>query len=114
MKIGDKAEANENPEIVLARSSVGLYELADVELSAADELTAEGEFPKYGDYLKTHRVNGSGSPTEEVNWVECPAGLAARLAEYDGDLDDSPLFHVKSVRKVDGEWQYEVEMEPDL
>jgi hypothetical protein len=107
MKIGDKAA--ESPEVSLSRDSPGAYRLKDDELTAADEITAEGEFPKYGDFLSVSRLrNGKdGVEPAEEQFVECPQSLAQQLVEIGVSIGDD--FRILSASKVDGEWQIDVE-----
>jgi len=102
MNLKDKAK--DRPEVLLARSSSpGAYEVRSLELSGADELTDEGDFPQYGDFLHCHRAG-----TDKTVWVECPAALA-RFLVNDIDVEVGDVFRIRSVTKVDGEWRYEAE-----
>lgn len=102
MNLKDKAK--DRPEVLLARqSSPGAYVIQSLELSGADELTEEGDFPQYGDFLKCHRAG-----TEKLVWVECPAALA-RFLVNEIDAEVGTCFRVRSVTKVDGEWEYNAE-----
>lgn len=111
MKLDDKA--SDSPDIDLVRQSApGAYRLLTDELVGADELTGDDEFPKYGDFLKVGRLR-SGDEGPEVageRFIECPTALAKWLVE-NVDLDDD--FRIQSVRKVDGEWQYNAEIIDD-
>lgn len=111
MKLGDKA--SDSPEISLVRQSApGLYRLRDgvssveeVELQSADEVTPEGEFPEYGDFLPVVRVkSGDGEHLDrDEEFVECPSVLARSLVGWNVTSDD--VWRLQSYRKVDGEWQ---------
>lgn len=104
MKLGEKAEQAEQPDVKLARDSApGLYVLQTDELTEADEITAEGEFPQYGDFLEVGRPNAEGE-AERSEFIECPAGLARWLVEEEIEIGDS--FRVLDVWKDDGSWQY--------
>lgn len=102
-------KAQESPDVDLARQSApGAYRLLDNELVAADELTPEGEFPQYGDFLHVGRL-GPGAGDGEVEqkgeqYIECPQGLARWLVKNCEVGDD---FRIVSVQKVDGEWRYD-------
>lgn len=106
----DKAEGS--PDVDLARQSApGAYRLSSKELAGADELTAEGEFPKFGDFLKVERLGyGDGDEPEAKGekYIECPAGLAEWLVENEISVGDD--FRVLQTQKVDGEWQYDCEV----
>lgn len=109
MKIGDKAE--ESPEISLARQSApGVYRLLNDELVPADELTAEGEFPEYGDFLKVETTTGGAEPSwNREEYIECPQALAQWLVEHQ-EIASKKGFRIRTVQKVDGAWQYECEV----
>lgn len=115
MKIGDKAERADQDEIRLARDSAGLYRLEDDELTAADELSAEDEFPKYGDFISCKTTTGGAEPSwNEPVYVECPGSLAKIIVEMEISVGDS--FRIQSTRKnAAGEWEYSVvEETPDF
>lgn len=104
MKLGEKAEQAEQPDVKLARDSApGLYVLTTDELQGADEITAEGEFPQYGDFLEVGRPNAEGE-VERTEFIECPAALAGWLVGKEIGIGDS--FRVLDVWKEDGSWQY--------
>lgn len=99
--LDDKAQGS--PEVTLAKQSApGLYQLEELELYEADDITEEGEFPQFGDFLKVNRPHGG----EE--WVECPADLARWLVE-EIDAETGEWFRILSAQKVDGEWELEIE-----
>ena len=103
--LDDKAEGS--PDVDLARQSApGAYRLLSRDLEAADDLTAEGEFPQFGEFLKVGRL----TPEHEIpgeQFIECPSALAKQLVELGVEVDED--FRILSNRKVDGEWQYQVE-----
>jgi len=105
MDLQDKAE--ETPEVSLARDLIeSEYELTGTELVGADELTAEGEFPQYGDFLEVHEYSPvDGTDRGEV-FIEVPAALARWLVE---NVEEGERFRVVSVRKVDGEYSFDCE-----
>lgn len=104
MDLNDKAK--ETPDIDLLRDAqYSGYRLVSTELTPADELTDEGEFPQFGDFLQVALPDGSDSPP--VKWIECPQGLAQALVEL--DLGDGDEFRIEAATKVDGEWQVTVE-----
>jgi len=100
MKIQDKAETP-TEDIDLARySAARAYKLLTDELVPADELTPESEFPQYGDFLHVGTESGT-------QWIECPRALAAWIVEAGLSIGDG--FRIRTVRKVDGEWEYKCE-----
>lgn len=93
-------KAQGSPEVALVRQSqASVYGLRELELSEADELTPEGEFPEWGDFLPVEH--------DRVDWIECPQALARWLIEE--ELTEGDWFRIISVQKVDGEWVYDVE-----
>jgi hypothetical protein len=113
MKLEDKAA--DRPDVKLARDSApGAYTLTTDDLVAADDLTDEGEFPEFGDFLEVERP-GAGRRC----WIECPADLARWLVGHDLDESERPrieigeTFRIRSVSKVDNEWSYECEAVAD-
>jgi hypothetical protein len=116
--LGDKSA--DRPEVSLVRQSApGLYrlpeveELAEVELVAADDLTPEGDFPEYGEFLEVEVTGGGENPRiTGTEFVECPSALARWVVE---NGEPGGWFRIRSVRKVDGAWQYDVETaDPDV
>jgi len=107
MKLGDKAE--ESPDVDLARQSApGVYRLKTDNLVPADVLTAEGQFPQYGDFLHVETTNGGSEPTwDGEQFIECPQDLAKWLVE---EVEIGDGFRIKQVTKIDGEWEYSCEL----
>lgn len=96
----DKAE--ETPEVSLARQSApGAYRIESEKLVAADDISDEGEFPEFGEFLECL------NPQAQTEYVECPQGLAQELVA-DG-LNVGDYVRLKTVRKVDGNWEYSIE-----
>jgi len=111
MKIGDKAEQADQDEIRLARDSTGLYRLESEELVPANEISAEDEFPKFGDFLSCRSTTGGRNPEWNVPvLVECPGSLAKQMVGL--DLSEGNAFRINNVRKnASGEWEYSVSEE---
>lgn len=98
MKLGEREET---PEILLARHSApGAYILEGEELAHADDLSEEGEFPEYGWFIPVTGTTGKV-------FVECPQDLDSKLVALDVEPGDG--FRIRSVKKVEGSWRYEVE-----
>jgi len=116
MKIGDKAEASNAPDVYLPRDSIGLYRLENDELTDCDEITEEGQFPEYGDFLEATEAVGGASPgwAGETCYVSCPGGLAEVLAGM--EIEPGDCFRIESARKsASGSWVYSVSEEhPDF
>jgi len=102
MKISDKAERASGPDVVLAKNTVGVFELASDELIGADDITPEGEYPQYGDFVEAGRVKQSGEVSDV--WLQVPADLSVWLTENEIAVGDR--FRIGSARKVDGAWEY--------
>lgn len=109
MNIKDKAESSDSREVRLARDSIGVYRLESEELTAADEISSDDEFPKYGDFLDVITAKSTSPPQVGPElWVECPGELAATIIELELAVGD--WFRIQSVRKdANGEWTYSVE-----
>lgn len=110
MKLGDKSERADRPEVELASGNpIGIYRLESDEYVDADEISPEGEFPKFGDFLEVSSTTGGAEPEWNVDvFLECPLGLEEELLELGVDVGDS--FRIGQVSKTaDGEWQFLVE-----
>jgi hypothetical protein len=106
MKLGEKAEAT--PEVVVTRDLFGseAYQLVTDELTEADELTAEGEFPQYGQFLEVDsRAYPHGDERGE-KYIEVPTALARWVVD---NVEEGDWFRITETRKVDGEWQVDGE-----
>lgn len=105
MKIGDKAEQADQPDVLLVRDSApGLYRLETDELTDADELGTD-EFPRYGDFVEC-----VDSRLEKC-YVEVPSALAQFLA---AQTEVGEWFRIVTVNKTaEGEWMYDCDGDPD-
>ena len=108
MKLGDKSERADRPEVRLARDSMGIYTLQSLDYWGANEISEEDEFPKYGDFLKCRTTTGGADPEWDVEvFVECPLGLEEELLDL--GIEDGDCFRIQQVSKTaDGEWSYTV------
>lgn len=104
----DKADAANSDEVLLANESMGLYKLKSLELTPADDVTPEGEFPEYGDFAEVETSNGGRNPSwDETAFVEVPGSLAEMLV--DRDVEPGDVFRILQVTKdASGEWVYEL------
>lgn len=101
----EKAQQNQGPEIVttgdLGERPPGRIDSA--ELVAADDLTAEGQFPEFGEFLV---VEAEG---EEEYW-ECNSELAALIVNAVEESEKAITDHVVSIMSTGknpaGEWQF--------
>lgn len=109
MNLEDKAR--ETPDIDLARQAApGIYQLEGTELEPADDLSPEGEFPQFGDFLwvkTTTKGDLEEASFEKGQYIEVPQDLARWLVE---NVEQGDVFRVLSVQKVDGEWRYDCEL----
>lgn len=103
MDIADKASAAR--DVVRASGTENQpYRLESTELTPADEIGGEDEFPQYGDFLDVTALDGNGDELGP-RWVECPGALARCLQDVDGDA-----FQVLTVEKTeDGAFRFDVE-----
>lgn len=107
MDLNDKAQAA--PDVTLAGDLLeSAYEVDDTELVAADDLTPEGEFPQFGDFLPVREYSPYDGTARGQTHIEVPQQLAEILVER--DLTDGRRWVVAESRKVDGQWQFEVEV----
>lgn len=112
MNIRDRAESG-GPEIVLARDlpTKPAAKLSGGGLHAADDLTPEGQFPEFGQFLKVfpESLEGTGWADEPEYW-ECPQSLASMIVEELGDDEDPTGLAVKIrqvVKDPGGAWSVE-------
>lgn len=106
----DVADRSRGPEIALTSGLGGRGEFRHetTELVDADELTPEGEFPEYGEYLLCEERSAvDHTPRGEV-YVEVCSQLAERLVE----IGTGRWWNVTGVEKVDGAWVVDVEAGP--
>jgi len=98
-------KAQESPDVDLARQSApGAYRIETWELTPADDISPEGEFPEYGEFLRVVSTGGE-------QFIECPQGLARWIV--DAGLEERDGFRIRTVQKVDGEWEYDCEQLSD-
>lgn len=102
MDLNDKA--SESPDVHLIRDAqYSAYRLESTELTPADEISEEDEFPQFGDFLETSlSEDGEGPPM----YVECPQDVARQLVEF--DIGEGDWFRIGEAVKVDGEWSVDV------
>lgn len=112
MDLSDRAAGGGAPDVVLAADQPHRPEgeLLDAELTPADELTAEDQFPEFGMFIPV-RAGG----TEE--WWEVPQSLAEEVMEKAEEFEAEALPGlrvdvVEVVKTASGEWRYEIEVRP--
>jgi len=84
------------------------YRLEDTETTDADDISPEGEFPQFGDFLDVTALDGDGVGLGP-RWLECPGGLARMLV--DAELVEAGAeFQILDASKDDsGAWTFEIE-----
>lgn len=110
MKLGDKSEKADRPEVELASGNpIGMYRLESDEYVDADEISDEGEFPQYGDFIECQTTTGGADPEWDVEvYLECPLGLEKQLLDHEIGVGEA--FRVRQVSKdANGEWNYLIE-----
>jgi len=111
--LSDKAEAADAPDVILASDSRGVYRLKTEELSGPNEVTPEGDFPEYGDFVHVDTTTGGANATwNEEAYVEVPGSLAKALVE--NEIGTGDTFRIQTVSKVDGTWSFGVDPDPDM
>lgn len=105
MDLNDKAA--QSPDIRLVRDAqYSAYRLVSTELVPADEISDEGEFPQYGDFVRCEIPD-----SEAEVLVEVPQNLARQLVDMGIGAGDE--FRVEGAAKVDGEWQVTAKAGPE-
>lgn len=109
MNLEDKAK--EQPTVHLANSlTESVYRLETTELVAADDLTDEDEFPKYGDFLETTEFSPVDGTERGVTFIEVPGALARWLVDNEAGVGDR--FRVLGAEKQDdGTWSFDCSSE---
>lgn len=82
------------------------YSYDQTELVAADDLTPEGDFPQYGDFLPVQERSPVDGGFRGDCFIEVPAALAEWLVE---NTEPGDWWQVHAVEKNDGEWRIEAE-----
>jgi len=103
--IREKAEQAERDIHLTGDMAYSTYRLESKELSPADEISDDGQFPQFGDFADvTIPTNGDGDDPEL--WAEICSSLAQSLVEQ--ELGEGDIFRVGPTEKVDGEWRVDV------
>lgn len=101
-------KATESPDVTLAGDLLeSAYEVSETELVGADDVTPEGEFPQYGDFLPVQEFSPYDGTDRGETYIEVPQALAQLIIEE--ELADGTRWKVIHSRKVDGEWKFEIE-----
>jgi len=101
--------ANQARTVVRAKNAeMTAYRLQDTDTVDCDDVSPEGEFPEYGDFLDVNAVNSDGQDLGP-RWLECPGGLARALVDQDL-VEAGAEIRIASVDKDEtGAWTFEVE-----
>lgn len=118
--IGDLAESQNGPEIVLTDdlpqrppAVIQSSKLAD-----CDELTPEGQFPQYGQFCRVLTEDQLDEDEPQPEYWAMTGTLARLLAEELEELEDVEVFSglrlvIDYVSKTaSGEWRYGFDVEP--
>lgn len=108
MNLKDKAA--DTVDVSLSNQLTGsVYEIVTDELVEADELTPEGEFPQYGDFLKVEEYSPVDDTERGETHIEVPRDLAKWLVDELMPESETNRFRIVSHQKVDGEHQFDCE-----
>lgn len=108
-----KAEELTGPEIVTTSDlpSREPARIDSVDLVGADELTAEGTFPEFGEFLTVGREE-----EEEEEYWECSTALAALIVDAAEESEKALTDHVVDIEAASkdpsGEWRYVLDVRP--
>lgn len=114
MNLREKAQG-EGPEVVLPADQPDrpAVRLLESDLYLADDLTPEGQFPEFGDFLRVQAVDLENEPLEDEpdeEYWSAPKALANVLVEWAGENEEeltNLVVDVDSVHKTPtGEWRY--------
>lgn len=100
-------KAEQTRDVTRADSATGAYRLESLDLTPAEDIGPEDQFPQYGDFLSVTALTRQGNENGE-QWLECPAGLAAALLELDPGVGDTVVV-TEASKTDDGEWTFTVE-----
>jgi len=105
-----REKASEGPETTRIKEveEGDSFRIENPALYAAEELSAEDEYPFHGDWFSL--IDDVG---EQVGHLECPRGLAqevVRVVDHD-DLGFPMVVSFDSVELRDEEWQVEISAE---
>lgn len=106
--IGDKSDAADRPDVYVGRDIAGVYEIASFETYEADDITDEGEFPEFGDFVKAYEVDTNGTAKDEACYLALYVELDRQLDEVlDEEGDRVSIEAVRETR--DGGYVMDVE-----
>jgi hypothetical protein len=84
------------------------YRLLDTDTTDADDISPEGEFPQFGDFLDVLALDGNAAALGP-RWLECPGGLARALVDGDLVSDDAQFQVVDASKDESGAWTFDIE-----
>lgn len=109
--IGDKAKADDAPEVYTQQNVIGVYQLETLEEVHCDEITEEGTFPKFGEFVKCREVSqedGVAVTADEICYVSWYTDLDRQLTQIDVDL--GTVWRINGCyRNADGDYVLNVE-----
>lgn len=105
--IGDKADAADRPDVFVGRDIAGIWRLESLEEFDCDDITDEGEFPEFGDFIKVTEIRPNGEVEDEPAYLSRYVDLDRQLAEVVDEPGD--VFTVERVmEKRDGGYTMDV------
>lgn len=111
---GEKAKQGGSDLIRLAsKNPVGEYKILhekDEDLVDADEISDEGKFPEYGEFLKVEWLNAGPEQqltvgNDGMTYLECPAGLGIELERLEVEQGDK-ISVDRVVKDRAGNWSF--------
>lgn len=97
----------DDTEVVLAKEAHGLYRIEGTETAEADDVSPEGEFPKFGRYLAVTAIDRDGAE-KGPRLLEVPRGLAVALVEAGLDETGAEIWVRNVAKDVEGAWVFDV------
>ena len=84
------------------------YRLQDTDTTDADDISPEGEFPQFGDFLTVVALD-SNAAALGPRWLECPGGLARALVDRDLVSEGAQFEVVDASKDESGAWTFDIE-----
>jgi len=105
--IGDKADAADRPDIYTGIEISGRYQIDSLQEVDCNEVTEEGKFPQFGDFVKCRRVDGDGNVEDDICYIARYVDVDRQLADVVDEEGDQ--FVVERVReRQDGGYAVDV------
>jgi len=108
--IGDKADQADRPDVYLGRDIAGFWRIKSLEAFDCDDITPEGTFPEFGDFVKVAKLSTDGSVLAEEAYLSRYVDLDRQLAEVVDEVGDV-FFVSRVIEKREGGYTMDVEAE---